>query len=395
MSFAFGSVASAAPATPAAPTSSTTPSGFMFGGPSTPGPAFGGARAPTSAPSTTLLTTPGPVTSASLAQDDTSKVSAAIFSHDFQRLDSFRAATHSTTFNTFSTFLVFSILFRSSTSKANSLDALIVIQSAVGKPIAARFAISFTVTSQAGASATSSTHSVVSPYSPATKTRVTSPSVIETVCDLSNQVPLRDFAQPVPTIKIDAVTVSIDHSPFIDPSTSALACIDLDTSHLALLATLDDPKLSDCALLAKDSAKPIHVSRAILAHSSPFFHSMLCGPWAESVASDTPVQFGWSTRVLVICLIHVYSGGRWMPEQVPKSKAVKGMLQRLELGGLMEGMTRHLWNEVIDLAVMLELFALAKVANRKLANLLQVECEELEKKATESEKLKRDLLVEE
>ncbi|ORZ32927.1 hypothetical protein BCR44DRAFT_1439155, partial [Catenaria anguillulae PL171] len=71
---------------------------------------------------------------------------------------------------------------------------------------------------------------------------------------------------------------------------------------------------------------------------------MFHGPWIEAVESDKPIEFGWSTATTVICLIHIYSGGTWLPcHQVPRTKAVVALLDKMQILSLVAAMTRRLW----------------------------------------------------
>ncbi|ORZ32905.1 hypothetical protein BCR44DRAFT_48323 [Catenaria anguillulae PL171] len=83
--------------------------------------------------------------------------------------------------------------------------------------------------------------------------------------------------------------------------------IDLPAKYSVLapssLTSFNDPDLSDCSLLPKDSSTAIHVSRAILARASPYFVTMFKGTWAPLLKLDAPIAFGWPASALLLELM--------------------------------------------------------------------------------------------
>ncbi|ORZ32916.1 hypothetical protein BCR44DRAFT_111324, partial [Catenaria anguillulae PL171] len=139
------------------------------------------------------------------------------------------------------------------------------------------------------------------------------------------------------------------------------------------LISLNDADFCDCSLLPNNSTVPIHVSRAILARSSPFFVNMFRGPWADAAKSDKPVDFGWSSAATVLCLIHMYSG--WVVGQpLPQAEKVQEVCDLYKVD--VDDLSVHELLHVKDLAKLLELKDMVKAATMEMVRLLTAELEE-------------------
>ncbi|ORZ32929.1 hypothetical protein BCR44DRAFT_1439156 [Catenaria anguillulae PL171] len=171
------------------------------------------------------------------------------------------------------------------------------------------------------------------------------------------------------SVRVKQVTVKVEQVDPPQASSIPAAIQQLRTN--ALLATMDNPTLCDCSLLPKDAlAKPIHVSRAVLAHASTYFVTMFSGPWADAGKHDKPIELGWTVSAVLPSLIHIYSG--WVVGQpLPPGKAVKELVAKHGLD--VTAFTLHQLLELMDLAQMLELPLLVQAVNKEMTKLLAVQ----------------------
>ncbi|ORZ34172.1 hypothetical protein BCR44DRAFT_1436722 [Catenaria anguillulae PL171] len=140
---------------------------------------------------------------------------------------------------------------------------------------------------------------------------------------------------------------------------------------LGLVSSLNQPLLCDASILPKDEADPIHVSRAVLACTSPYFRTMFSGNWAESTSSTTtPITLPYPAAVVIPCLVHMYT--HWVPaEPMPDTDAVAKLLRKYKVD--VKAFDRHMWSDVMDLADMWELHKLVLGANRALVHVLNAD----------------------
>ncbi|KAI9168524.1 hypothetical protein H9P43_007897 [Blastocladiella emersonii ATCC 22665] len=127
--------------------------------------------------------------------------------------------------------------------------------------------------------------------------------------------------------------------------------------------TLNDPNLSDVVFVVGSTGTKIRASRAILASASPFFATLFSAKWSDR---DKPVPMpAWEPTAFSIALVHLYCG--WVPgDEV--TVAIRQALTKLKVD--LDAMDLHAWDNLLDLAGMLERPHLASAARDEMIKLL-------------------------
>ncbi|KAI9168525.1 hypothetical protein H9P43_007898 [Blastocladiella emersonii ATCC 22665] len=127
--------------------------------------------------------------------------------------------------------------------------------------------------------------------------------------------------------------------------------------------TLNDPDLSDAVFVVGSTRTEIRASRAILASASPFFATLFSAEWSNR---DKPIPMpAWNPSAFAVALVHLYCG--WVPG-TPVSGTVMQALHMLKVD--VDVMDLYAWDNLLDLAGMLERPRLASAARDQIMELV-------------------------